>query len=135
VGGLRFGRGETGAGARRNQHAHPVDLPAAALRFGDPAYREMADWAYAYIVDKFWDKTYDGIYWMVDYQGIRSRIASRSTPRLLRLRLSEYFRLTGSREPRIAQRLFRLIEKHSSTRSMGLLEACRPGLGALETCA
>ena len=42
---------------------------AAARVLGDAAYREMADWAYDYIVNKFWDKKFGGVYWMLDYQG------------------------------------------------------------------
>jgi mannobiose 2-epimerase len=42
---------------------------AAACRLIDPTYREMADRAWSYIVDKFWDAEYGGIYWTVDYLG------------------------------------------------------------------
>jgi mannobiose 2-epimerase len=42
---------------------------AAARVLGDAAYRETADWAYDYIVSKFWDKECGGIYWMLDYLG------------------------------------------------------------------
>ena len=44
---------------------------AAARVLGDAAYRETADWAYDYIVDKFWDKEYGGVYWMLDHLGRR----------------------------------------------------------------
>ena len=88
---------------------------SAALRFGDPAYREMAEWAYAYIVDKFWDHTYDGLYWMLDYQGNpisdRKQIYAQAFGAYA---LAEYFRATGKPESlERAQRLFRLIEEKS----------------------
>jgi mannobiose 2-epimerase len=108
---------------------------AAARALGDPAYREMADWAYAYIVDKFWDKTYDGIYWMVDYQGNpisdRKQIYAQAFGAYA---LSEYFRLTGKPENlELAQRLFRFIEQKSRDRVYGgYLEACSRDWGALE---
>ena len=39
---------------------------AAYRRYGDPAYREMADWAYEDLIARFWDDTYSGLYWAID---------------------------------------------------------------------
>jgi mannobiose 2-epimerase len=108
---------------------------AAARQFGDFAYREIADWAYAYILDKFWDKTYDGIYWMLDYQGHpisdRKQIYAQAFGAYA---LAEYFRATGKPESlELARRLFRLIEVHSYDPVYGgYLEACSRDWGALE---
>jgi len=71
---------------------------AAAWRLGDPAYRETADWAYDYILDKFWDKEYGGIYWMLDYKGNpisdRKQIYAQA---FAAYGLAEYFRATARR--------------------------------------
>jgi mannobiose 2-epimerase len=108
---------------------------AAARRFGDFDYREIADWAYAYIVDKFWDKTHDGIYWTLDCQGNpisdRKQIYAQAFGAYA---LAEYYRATAKPESlALAQRLFRLIEDHSyDPVDGGYLEACSRDWGALE---
>ena len=62
-------------------------------------YREMADWAYDYIVDKFWDAEYGGIYWMLDYLGHpisdRKQIYAQA---FAAYAMAEYFRATGNPE-------------------------------------
>jgi mannobiose 2-epimerase len=69
---------------------------AAARVLSDAAYRETADWAYDYIVDRFWDKQYGGVYWMLDYQGIpiseRKQIYAQA---FAAYGMAEYFRVTG----------------------------------------
>ncbi len=42
---------------------------AAYRLFGNEGYRRMADRAYEYFIDHFWDKEYKGGYWMLDWQG------------------------------------------------------------------
>ncbi len=42
---------------------------AAYRALGNPEYREMADRACRYILDKFWDTGFGGVYWMLDYRG------------------------------------------------------------------
>ena len=107
---------------------------AAALRFGDPAYREMADWAYSYIVHKFWDHPYDGLYWMLDYYGNpisdRKQIYAQAFGAY---GMSEYFRLTGKTESFVLARQFlSLIEEKSYDPVYGgYLEACNREWGAL----
>jgi mannobiose 2-epimerase len=39
---------------------------AAYRRYRDPAYRDMADWAYEDLLARFWDDTYSGLYWAID---------------------------------------------------------------------
>ena len=42
---------------------------SAASRLVGASYRATADWAYNYIVQKFWDVEYGGVYWMLDCMG------------------------------------------------------------------
>jgi mannobiose 2-epimerase len=108
---------------------------AAGWRLGDPAYREMADWAYDYILDKFWDKEYGGIYWMLDYEGNpisdRKQIYAQA---FAAYGLAEYFRATGKTESlERARQLYRLIEdKSRDAVNKGYVEACSRDWGALE---
>jgi cellobiose epimerase len=108
---------------------------AAALKLGDPQYREMADWAYRYIVEKFWDKQYGGIYWMLDYAGNplsdRKQIYAQA---FAVYAMAEYFRATGKQESlERARQLYRLIEEKSHEPVYGgYLEACGRDWGPLE---
>jgi mannose/cellobiose epimerase-like protein (N-acyl-D-glucosamine 2-epimerase family) len=59
---------------------------AATRVLGKPEYREMADRAWDYINQKFWDKQNGGVYWMLDYKGnpiFPSPTANRFTRRRL----------------------------------------------------
>src|ERR1035438_9256040 len=85
---------------------------SAACRLVDVAYRATADWAYDYIVKKFWDAEYGGVYWMLDHQGNplsgRKQIYAQA---FAAYGMAQYYRATGKPEAReFAQRLFRLIE-------------------------
>ena len=108
---------------------------AAALKLGDPQYRETADWAYQYIVEKFWDEQYGGIYWMLDYEGNplsdRKQIYAQA---FAVYGMAEYFRATGNQESlERARQLFRLIEAQSHEPLYGgYLEACARDWGPLE---
>jgi mannobiose 2-epimerase len=88
---------------------------AAARVLGDPAYRETADWAYDYIVDRFWDKEFGGVYWMLDHLGrplnIRKQIYAQA---FAAYAMAEYFRANGRVEALDwAKQLYRLIEEQS----------------------
>ncbi len=97
----------------------------AARRFG-PDYRPMAERAYKYLMDKFWDRKYGGLYWMVD---------SDETPVSTRKQiygqafgiygLAEYHQLTGDKESlSTARQMHALIEQHSADqRYRGYIEA------------
>jgi cellobiose epimerase len=88
---------------------------SAAFRLYGARYREMADWAYDYIVKKFWDSENGGVYWMLDYQG--NPLADRKqiyAQAFAAYGMAEYFRATGMPESlALAKRLFHLIEEHS----------------------
>jgi mannobiose 2-epimerase len=108
---------------------------SAACRLVGPPYRATADWAYDYIVQKFWDPEYGGVYWMLDHQGNplsdRKQIYAQA---FAAYAMAEYYRATGKPEALdFAQRLFRLIEDHSRDAVWkGYLEARGRDWGALE---
>jgi mannobiose 2-epimerase len=108
---------------------------SAACRLYGAKYREIADWAYDYIVTKFWDAENGGIYWMLDYQGNplsdRKQIYAQA---FAAYGMAEYFRATGRPESlECAVRLFHLIEEHSyDPIAKGYLEACGRDWTALE---
>ncbi len=108
---------------------------AAARVLGDAAYRETADWAYDYIVSKFWDKESGGVYWMLDYLGNpisdRKQIYAQA---FAAYGLAEYSRVTGSAAAlEWARQLYRLIEEHSGEPEYGgYLEACARDWSPLE---
>jgi mannobiose 2-epimerase len=94
---------------------------AAARVVGDAAYRETADAAYRYIADRFWDKQYGGVYWMLDYLGNpvsdRKQIYAQA---FAAYGMAEYFRATGYAESlELAKRLYRLIEEQSGEPEYG----------------
>src|ERR1035438_7646705 len=94
---------------------------AAARVLGDAAYRETADWAYDYIVDKFWDKEFGGVYWMLDHPGRPLRNRKHNTAQdFAAYGLSEYFRATRRAESlERAKQLYRLIEEKSGEPEYG----------------
>lgn len=108
---------------------------SAASRLLGAEYRAMADRAWNYIVEKFWDKEHGGIYWMLDARGNptsdRKQIYAQA---FCAYAMAEYYRATGEEESLArAQQLFRLIEQHSyEPVHKGYLEACSRDWGALE---
>jgi mannobiose 2-epimerase len=108
---------------------------AAACRLVDPQYRAMADRAWNYLVDKFWDREFGGIYWMVDYLGqavsLRKQIYAQA---FAIYAMAEYFRATGNTESlERAKQLFGFIEGRSyDPAHKGYLEARARDWGALE---
>jgi cellobiose epimerase len=108
---------------------------AAATRTLGDEYRATADHIYRYILDKFWDNEFGGIYWLIDYQGKpisdRKQIYAQA---FCAYGLSEYYRATGNVESlERAKQLYRLIEQHSYEPTHGgYIEACSRNWGALE---
>jgi len=108
---------------------------AAARVLGDSAYCDIADHAYHYIANKFWDQQYGGIYWMLDYLG--NPISDRKqvyAQAFAAYGLAEYFRLTGCAAALgYAQELYRLIEEKSGDPDYGgYLEARARDWSALD---
>jgi len=89
---------------------------AAARALGDAAYREVADWAYGYMADRFLDREFGGVYWTVDYLGrplnVRKQIYAQA---FAIYGLAEYYRATGRAESlEWARQLYHLIEEKSA---------------------
>jgi len=108
---------------------------SAASRLLGAAYRATADWAYEYIVDKFWDAEFGGVYWWLDHQGYPLSLRKQIYAQAFAIYgIAEYYRATGKPESlEVAKRLFRLIEDHShDTVRKGYLEACGRDWSSLE---
>lgn len=88
---------------------------AAYRRYQEPAYLEMARWAYDDLLARHWDKEHGGLFWMISADG-----QPLDPRKLIYVQafgvygLSEYHRATGERAPLDrAVELYRLIEKHA----------------------
>lgn len=80
-----------------------------------PEYLETATRAKRYLIDRFYDPEYGGIYWELDYKG--NPLDTKKQIYAIGFAiygLSEYARATGDAEAlEYAQRLFEVIEQHS----------------------
>jgi mannobiose 2-epimerase len=88
---------------------------AAAQRYGLPAYREMADRAYEYLLTSFDDKVYGGVVWELDSSGHsvnnKKQIYAQS---FAIYGLSAYYQATENEDALLkAMSYFDLIEKHA----------------------
>ncbi|HEY4976726.1 MAG TPA: AGE family epimerase/isomerase [Gaiellaceae bacterium] len=89
---------------------------SAALRsWPEPLYRELADRAYAYLLEHFWDDRHSGLVWTVDSQGAFLDDRKQTYGQAFGVyAFSEYFRATGSEESlERAISLFKSIEAHA----------------------
>ncbi|HVU23829.1 MAG TPA: AGE family epimerase/isomerase [Opitutus sp.] len=94
---------------------------AAYRRYHDPAYLEMARWAYDDLLARFWDKDQGGLYWRVGADGVpldRRKIIYVQTFGIYGL--AEFYRATGEK-PALdrAIALYRLMENHAHDRGHG----------------
>jgi mannobiose 2-epimerase len=103
---------------------------SAAYRYTNrDEYRAIADRAYRYLLDHFFDKMYGGLYWSVDAQG--KPLSTRKQIYALAFAiygLSEYYRATGHLGAlQACQELFHWIEKYSfDPKHGGYFEAFSP---------
>jgi len=89
---------------------------SAALRsWPEPLYRELADRAYAYLLEHFWDDRHSGLVWTVDSRGGVLDERKQTYGQAFGVyAFSEYFRATGNKEALDhAIRLFESIEAHA----------------------
>jgi len=109
---------------------------SAAFRvWPDPLYREMADRAYAYLLDHFWDEKDSGLVWMVDHTGAFLDTRKQTYGQAFGVyAFSEYFRAGGARESlERAISLFENIEEHAfESEHGGYVEALTQDWGHLE---
>jgi len=100
---------------------------AAYRRYPNPAYLEMANWAYTWLMRHFWDEQYGGLYWVGDAEGKplnpRKQIYGQAFGIYA---LAEYFGVTQNREALDrAIRIYAAIEEHSyDPVYKGYFEAC-----------
>jgi mannobiose 2-epimerase len=88
---------------------------AAYRRYQDPAYLEMARWAYDDLLTRFWDQEQGGLFWSItaDGQPLETRKAIYGQAFGI-YALAEYHRATGDRAPLDrAIELYRSVESHS----------------------
>lgn len=99
---------------------------AAYRTIGKPEYLEIATRAKDYIISKFYDKEFGGVYWALDSDGnpIDTKKQFYAIGFVI-YGLSEYVRATGDKEALdYAIRLFHNIEEHSRDRkNAGYIEA------------
>jgi len=88
---------------------------AAFRTWPEPLYREMADRAYAYLLEHFWDDQHSGLVWMVDSRGDFLDERKQTYGQAFGVyAFSEYFRATGRKEAlQYAIRLLESIEAHA----------------------
>jgi len=88
---------------------------AAFRTWPEPLYREMADRAYAYLLEHFWDDQHSGLVWMVDSRGDFLDERKQTYGQAFGVyAFSEYFRATGRKEAlEYAIRLLESIEAHA----------------------
>jgi len=103
---------------------------AVQLRWPDPLVRELADRAFRYLLDRFWDPENSGLFWEVDASGRELQGRKQTYGQAFGIYgLAEYFLATGGREAiERAERLFDDVEAHTLARgSGGYWEARGPG--------
>ncbi|MUT66613.1 AGE family epimerase/isomerase [Paenibacillus sp. NEAU-GSW1] len=89
---------------------------ASAYRiYRDPAYLEIADRAYAYLTDHFWDRENGGLYWMLNFKGEPSERKKQIYGQAFFIyAIAEYVRAKPNKEAlNWAILTFELIEKYS----------------------
>ena len=95
---------------------------AAALgRYGDAAFREMADFAHEDLMTLYFDARHGGFFWSINADGTVRRDRKQIYGQAFAIyALSEYHAVTGRREPLDqAVAVFRLIEQHARDRAQG----------------
>lgn len=94
---------------------------AAYIQNPQQAYKMMADRAYNYLMEHFWDKKNGGGYWSVDYLGKpKEKHKQMYGQGFMLYGLSEYYRAFGNKSAlNSAIELFGLIEKHGYDKKNG----------------
>jgi cellobiose epimerase len=89
---------------------------AAYTHFKNPEYLEMADHAYQYLINAFWDSEYGGVYWLIDAQGKPVDPHKQMYAQAFAIYgLAEYYAATGLMESlNRARKLFGLVEKYGA---------------------
>jgi len=88
---------------------------AAFRAWPEPRYREIADRAYAYVLEHFWDEEHSGLFWLVDHKGDALDARKQTYGQAFGVySFAEYFRATGEQEAlERAISLYQSIEAHA----------------------
>lgn len=108
---------------------------AVYRKYGVPAYLEMARHAYAYLIEKFLDPQYGGMYWWIDCDGHPINDRKQTYGQAFAIyALSEYYQATRQPEALgLALDLFELVEKHAFEPEYGgYIEGCARDWGRLK---
>jgi mannobiose 2-epimerase len=100
---------------------------AAYRRYRRPSYLNMADHAYRYLTEIFWDPQHQGVYWQVDAAGRPINPRKHSYAQAFAIYgLAEYYLATGDPQSLArAQQLFALLESHAhDSVHGGYIEGC-----------
>jgi cellobiose epimerase len=101
----------------------------------NPDYLRIAERSRNYLLDYFFDKEFNGVYWLVDHRGIMKDGKKQIYAQAFTIyALTEYYRVTGDYiSLQKAIELFNLIEKHSFDNKLnGYFEALSREWGELE---
>ncbi|MEL6141194.1 MAG: AGE family epimerase/isomerase, partial [Bacteroidota bacterium] len=94
---------------------------SAADHTGNAAYRKMADRAYQYLLDHFWDDQHGGVFWSVNYLGECTDATKQIYAQAFAIyALAEYYAIS-KRQTALdkAHQLFSLLEEHSRDKEKG----------------
>lgn len=82
--------------------------------FKDEKCKALAERAFAYIRDYFWDKEYGGTFWMLTSDGIPCEVEKRTYGEAFIIyAMAEYYRAFGDQEALdMAMQTFQLVQKH-----------------------
>jgi mannobiose 2-epimerase len=101
---------------------------ATAYRFfGQQADLDMAERAFEYLLDYFWDQKHGGLFWMVNYEGQAVNRSKQIYGQAFGIyACSEFYRATGRQDAlEYAVKLFELVEANSyDSDNKGYYEAC-----------
>lgn len=94
---------------------------AAARQTGSEEYRAVAERAFHYLLEYFWDEKNSGVYWMLDFRGQPVQPKKQVYAQAFAIyALSEFFLLTRQTEAlERARELFQLIEQNSRDTAKG----------------
>lgn len=81
---------------------------------GDEQCAALAKRAFEYVRDRFWDPTFGGVYWMLNYEGIALELEKRTYGQAFVIySMAEYYMAFGDEEAlRLAMEAFRLVNAH-----------------------
>ncbi|HEU5080889.1 MAG TPA: AGE family epimerase/isomerase [Opitutaceae bacterium] len=100
---------------------------SAYSRYKDPAYLEMAKWAYDDLIKVYWDNEYGGLYWTASADGKPMRRDKQIYGQVFGVyALSEYYRVTHDQAALDkAIQIYRLVEEHAKDPvNGGYFEGC-----------